>query len=326
MATSPARTPPENVPPEMDSESVETRGQMTCVIHVSHDVVDAGAEMTLQGDVWCAPICDLRGHALLVKDEAGADARSVELTQFDGETNRTDEFDVKAPVKTGAYTWLAVCPAVVKAGISYIEASTPISFTVKRHTTHVLAWDIPSAIVVGERFRIKVGIKCSSECHLANRDFEICDHEGTQVATGTLPGDCWPGTTGLYVAEVELQAPASEGLYSWSVKASGSDVGIPHAEGSNSFGVRVVSHPECLVTVETVDRISRTPLGEARVVMHPYKAVTDERGVARMRVAKGAYKLFVSQTKYLTFGVPVEVTADMTARAELDLEPLVERN
>jgi hypothetical protein len=189
-----------------------------------------------------------------------------------------------------------------------------------------VAWDIPSAIVVGERFRVKVGIKCSSECHLANKDFEIYDHEGTRVATGTLPGECWPGTAGLYVAEVELQAPASEGLYSWSVKGSGSDVGIPHAEGSNSFGVRVVSHPECLVTVETVDSVSQTPLGGARVVMHPYKAVTDERGVAQMRVAKGAYKLFVSQTKYLTFGVPVEVTADMTARAELDLEPLVERN
>jgi hypothetical protein len=310
----------------MDSERVETRGQTTCVIHVSPDVVDAGAEMTLQGQVSCAPICDLRGHALLVKDEAGADARSVELTRFDGETNSTDEFDVKAPVKAGGYTWAAVCPAVVKGGMSYIEASTPISFTVKRHTTHVVAWDIPSAIVVGERFRIKIGIKCSSECCLANKDFEIYDHEGTQVATGTLPGDCWPGTAGLYVAEVELQAPASEGLYSWSVKRSGSDVGIPHAEGSNSFGVRVVSHPECLVTVETVDSVTQTPLGGARVVMHPYKAVTDERGVAQMRVAKGAYKLFVSQTKYLTFGVAVEVTADMTARAELDLEPLVERN
>jgi hypothetical protein len=262
----------------------------------------------------------------LVKNEAGADACSVELTQFDGETNRTDEFAVKAPVKAEAYTWLAVCPAIVKAGISYVEASTPISFTVKRHTTHVVAWDVPSAIVSGERFRIKVGIKCSSECRLANRDFEIYDHEGIQVATGTLPGDRWPGTTGLSVAEVELQAPASEGLYSWSVKGPGSDVGIPHAEGSNSFGVRVVSHPECLVTVETVDRISQTPLGGARVVMHPYKAVTDGRGIAQMRVAKGEYRLFVSQTKYLTFAVPVEITADMTARAELDLEPLVERN
>ena len=62
------------------------------------------------------------------------------------------------------------------------------------------------------------------------------------------------------------------------------------------------------------------------MVMHPYKAVTDERGVAEVRVAKGAYKLFVSQSKYLTFGLPVEVTADMMARAELDLEPVTERN
>ena len=156
------------------------------------------------------------------------------------------------------------------------------------HTTHVLTWDIPAAIVVDEHFRIKVGIKCFSECHLANSDFELSDHEGTQITTGTLTGDCWPGTTGLYVAEVELQAPASEGLYLWSVKALGSDVGVPHAEGSYSFGLRVVSHPECLVTVETVDSVTQTPLGGARVVMHPYKAVTDERGVAQLRVAKGS--------------------------------------
>jgi len=310
----------------MDSQSAETRGHMTCVVHVSPDVVDAGAEMTLQGQVSSSPPCDLRGHTLRVKDETGADAGGVELIQFDGETNRTDEFGVKAPVKVGEYTWLAVCPAVVSEGISYIEASTAIPFTVKRHTMHVLAWDIPSAIVVGERFRMNVGIKCSNECQFANRDLAIYDHEGTHVATGTLSGDRWPGTTGLYVAAIELDAPATEGLYSWSVTFPPSDDGIPHAEGSSSFGVRVVCHPECLVTVETADQVSQTPLSGARVVMHPYKAVTDERGVAQMRVAKGAYKLFVSKTLYLTFGLPVEVTADMTARAELELEPLVERN
>jgi hypothetical protein len=293
---------------------------------VSPDVVDAGAEMTLRAKVSCSPACDLRGHTLLVSDQAGADAGSVELTKFDGETNETSELVVKAPVKPGEYMWLAVCPAVVKEGVSYVEASTPIAFTVKPHTTSVVAWDIPSAIVVGERFRMKAGIKCSNECNLTNRDFGVYDHEGAQVATGTLPGDRWPGTTGLYVAEVELEAPAGEGLHTWSVKGLGSDVGIPHAEGSISFGVRVVNHPECLVRVETVDKISQTPLTGARVVMHPYKAVSDERGVAEVRVAKGAYKLFVSQTRYLTFGLPVEVDADMTARAELDLEPVPERN
>jgi hypothetical protein len=282
--------------------------------------------MTLEGKVSCIPKCDLQGHTLLIKDETGADAGSLELTEFDGETNETGELVVKAPVKAGEYTWSAVFPAVVRDGISYMEASTPIAFTVKPHTTSVIAWDIPSAVVVGEKFRIKVGIKCSTECSLTNREFGVYDHEGTPVATGTLSGDCWPGTSGLHVAEVELEGPAENNLYTWSVKCPEWDAGVPHAEGSVSFGLRVVSHPECVVTVHTVDRVSQTPLSGARVVMHPYKAVTDERGVAEVRVVKGSYKLFVSQTSYLTYGLPVEVTADMTARAELDLEPVTERN
>ena len=317
----------------MASEGDEMRGRTSCAVHVFPDVVDAGAAITLQGKVSCAPACDRRGHPLLIKDQAGADRGSVELSEFDGETSETVEFVVIAPVKAGAYTWLAVCPGVVKEGISYMEASAQLSFTVEPHTTNVVAWEIPSAIAVGEGFRIKVGIKCSIDCDLRQRDFGIYDHEGAQAATGTLPGDRWPGTSGLYFAEVELGAPTVEGLYTWSVRAPewdsrvpGSDVGIPHAEGSISFGVRVVSHPEYLVTVHAFDKVNQTPLRGARVVMHPYKAVTDERGVAQVRVAQGAYKLFVSQTEYLTFGLPVEVTADFTARAELDLEPVPERN
>lgn len=222
------------------------------------------------------------------------------------------------------------------------DASTPASSSVTAHTASIVAWDIPSAIVAGERFRMKVGIKCSNECQLTNTHFGIYDHDGAQVATGTLPQERWPGTTGLYVAEVELEAPAGEGLYTWSVKgpstllgagpltASGEDTGLDgelsHVEGSISFGVRVVSHPECLVRIEAVDKESQTPLSGARVVLHPYKAVTDDRGIAEVRVAKGTYKLFVSQPRYLTFGLPVEVGADITARAELYLEPVLERN
>ena len=232
-----------------------------------------------------------------------------------------------------------VSPDVVDAG----DEMTP-------HTTNVVVWDIPSAIVVGEKFRIKVGMKCPNECDLSNSPFEIYDdglegsgigdqgseegsgirdqgsREGKRIATGKLSSDLWPGTTGLHVAEVELEAPAAEGLYTWSVRSLGSDAEIPHAEGSVSFGVRVVSHPEYLVTVETVDKESQTPLSGARVVMHPYRTVSGERGVAELRVAKGPYKLFVSQTSYLTLGLPIDVTANMTIKAELELEPVLERN
>ena len=141
-----------------------------------------------------------------------------------------------------------------------------------------------------------------------------------------LPADRWSGTTGLHVAEVELEAPTEDGLHTWSIKAQNLDEGVPHAEASVIFGVRVVSHPEYLVTVETVDRVEsnaaqRRSRGDASIQGHHRRS--RHRGSAGERKV---VQLCVSQTRYLTFGLPVEVTADMTARAELDVEPVTERN
>lgn len=194
------------------------------------------------------------------------------------------------------------------------------------HVTNVVAWGMPSAIVAGERFRMKLGVKCSRECDLTNTEYRVADHRGTHMAAGQVPAEYWPGTNGLHVAEVELEAPAEEGLYTWTAEALTSNDSSQHHGASISFGVRVVARPEYLVIVETVDRVDQTPLRGARVVMHPYRAIADDRGIAEVRVAKGAYKLFVSQTRYVTLGLPVEVTADMTARAELDVEAVTERN
>jgi hypothetical protein len=298
---------------------------VTVVVEVSPEVVDAGADLTLRAAVSSTPSCDLRGHKLLIKDEAGAEIGAIEITDFDGEINETRQSSVKAPASPGSYTWLVVFPSMTKDGISYAEASAPVPFTVKPHTTSLAVWDIPSAVLAGERFKVKVGIKCSSECDLKNRNFGIYNQVGAEVGTVTLSGDRWSGT-GLHFAELELEAPAEEDLHTWSIRYAGSSVGIPHDESSASFGIRVVGHPECLVTVETIDRETQVPLSGAGVVMHPYRAIADAHGVAELRVVKGEYQLFVSQTNYLTFALPVEVTANMTARAELELEPVPERN
>lgn len=328
MATSQARTPSKNRAPSdtgaIASQSDVRHGQTTCSIDVSPGIVDAGSDMTLQVHVSFSPTCDLRGHILFIRDETGTPVSSAELTQFEGETHQTSELLVKAPVEPGEYTWSAVCPAVVKQDVLYEEASTRIPFVVKPHTTHVIVWDIPSAIVAGEPFRIRVGLKCSSECRLTDGNLFVYDQDGAQAAAGTLPHDKWP-ETGLYALEVKLEAPAAEGLHMWMVKTSGWSDGIPHGEGSVDFGVRVVPRAEHLVTVEAVDRLSQAPLSGAHVVMRPYNALTDDRGVAQMWVAKGAYRLFVSQTRYLTFRLPVDVDGNMTARAELDLELVPER-
>jgi hypothetical protein len=310
----------------MASRKEQARGQVHIALEVSPDVVDAEAELSLLARVSCSPACDLSRHRLVIKDEAGGEAGILELTETDDEQSTVGAVALKAPIKIGDHVWSVTCPAVVKNGVSYEEASKVISFTVKPHTIRALAWDIPSAVVAGGRFTIKIGIKCSSECVFADRAFEVYDHEGAKVATGVLSDEIWPGTSGLYFAALELKAPPSAGLYQWSVKSAGKGIETPHAEGAAEFSLQVVPAPECLIKVEAVDKASQEPLAGARVALHPYKAVTDEHGLAEIRVAKGAYDLFVAKTRYLTLGLPVEVTADMTARAELDLEPEIERN
>ena len=311
----------------MASRKEPAPGRVEIALDVSPDTVDAGSEMTLHARVSCSPSGDLVGHSLKVKDAVGADAGALELVDIDDDDeNAIGTLSLKAPLRTGEHIWSVLSPAVVRDGVSFPDASKTIAFTVKPHTTRVLAWDIPSTVVAGDKFTIKIGIKCSSECAFVDKVFEIYDHEGAKIASGTLPGDISPGTSALYFATVELKAPSSADLYRWSVRSAGKDLERPHAEGAAEFSVRVVDRPGCVVTVEAVDRVSREPIAGAQVALHPYKAVTDERGLAEIRVAKGAYDLFVAKPKYLTLGLPVEVTADMTARAELDLEPEIERN
>ena len=296
------------------------RVAVACSVEASPSEVDAGADMTLKGKVTCSLAGDLRGKTLLIMDQDGALAESIELTEFDGETNETGEFVVKAPLRPGAYTWLAVCPAYVTAGISREETSAPFSFTVKPHSTRVVVWDAPSTIECGEKFSVKLGVKCSSECRPDGWTVEVRDQDGKKRATATLSGEPWPGTAALYYTEVDLSAPDTEGLYAWEAKAPVDDLDIPHAECIARFGVRVVPTPECLLTVVAIDMESQTPVKGAKVVVHPYKAFTDERGVAEVRVPEGEYRLFVSGKNYFPFRSDGEMKTDVTIRAELALD------
>ena len=91
-----------------------------------------------------------------------------------------------------------------------------------------------------------------------------------------------------------------------------------HAVGRARFGVRVVSAPDCRVTVTAVDAESGAPVEGARVVAHPYRTVTDARGLAELRVPAGEYRLFVSGKGCIPFRFDGEVTADTSIRAELE--------
>jgi hypothetical protein len=299
----------------MAAEAVSTHGERTCTVEV-----DAGGELTVTVRASCPTGCDLSGQSVSIRDRDDAELACAELEALeDGAFGAA--LALRAPLQIGEHIWDAVLPTYEKDGVRHAESATAFSFTAMPHAANVNVWGLPSAIPAGERFSFKIGIKCSAGCMLAGRALSLIDHDGTQVAAAKLCDDVWPGTSALYFAEVEAQAPRTPGDFTWQVTTLASEQGIPHAAGSCGFAVRVVAPPDHEVTVEAFDGDTQTPIKGAHVLLHPYRALTDERGVAKVKVAKGRYTLFVSGFNYIGHERVIDVTSDVRARAELAVEP-----
>jgi hypothetical protein len=305
----------------MAAKAVRTHGPCTCAVEVVPGEVDAGAELTVRVRVSCSHGCDLTGHGVSIRDEGGTALAGGELSELDGDAYVTGAIVVPAPLKTGEHAYRAVLAARKTDGVLHEETASAFSFVTVAHAASLNVWGMPSAIAAGERFRLKVGIKCSAGCKLAGRALSIHDDEGVQVAAGRLRADVWSGTSALYYAELEVQAPPEAGDYTWQVQAPGSDTGVPHADGVLTFALKVVSRPDHEVTVEAFDSEKHTPIEGVHVLLHPYRAFTDANGVAKVKVAKGRYTLFVSGFNYIAHEAIIDVAGDVTARAELTVEP-----
>lgn len=306
----------------MVTEEVKAHETSTYMVEPSPSEVDAGADIALKAEVSCPEPCDLRGSIVRIVRQDAAVAKEVELTEFDGTVNETDEFVVEAPIEPGEYMWTAVFPAQEKEGISHEESSTWFSFIVKPHRTSIAVWDVPSPIAFSDKFKIKVGVKCAAECSLTGKQIEVYNEKGEKVASGTLGETPLPQTSALYWAKVELEAPGVERYYRWTVKFSKPDLELPHEEASYNFGFTTARPPEHVVTVEVIDKNTKTPIKNALVTLHscgtPYRNRTDDGGVAKLKVPKGEYQLYASKgDEHETFQTTVEITDDATIKAEL---------
>lgn len=196
--------------------------------------------------------------------------------------------------------------------------------TEELHPRSVVVWDVPSAIECGRPFVIRLGVKCSAACRPTSWPIEVRDADGQTRATAALGDALWPGTAALYYADVELTAPAEVGLFGWeaiapALAAEATDA-EGHAQASAAFSVRAVPPPECRLTVIAIDRSRQEPVRDAKVVVHPYHARTDANGVAELDLPRGQYRLFVSGKDFFPFRSDGELTANLTIRAELDLD------
>ena len=290
--------------------------------------VHGRTDMALKVKVSCSSGCELWGRTVKIIAQDGVAVEETVLVSFDGTANETDEFLVRAPFEPGEYTCTALFPAQERKGILHEESSAPFSFVVKQHATSVEVWDVPSPIAVGDEFKIKVGVKCSAECNLAGQAIEIYDHEGARVAAGTLGEVPWPESSAVYWAEVETKAPGIEGRHRWTVRFLEPDLEVTHKEASCSFAIVTARQPEYVVTIEVVEKDTKTPIKNAHVRLRPlmyrgstYMTHTDEGGVARLKVPRGKYQLYVWGDEYEKVVPSVKVDSDLTIKPELS-DPL----
>ena len=191
---------------------------------------------------------------------------------------------------------------------------------IEPHAMQLTAWDMPTAVVAGQRFKFALGVRCAEGCNLGGRDFSLIDQQGAVVDTLKLGREIWPGTEALYVAEVEVEAPRETGHHHWQATIAGVGMQLPHAAAAVPLSVSVVGAPDCEVTIRAVDREQQTPIRNALVVMHPYRTVTDDDGIAKIRAARGQYDILVSGFRYLAASTSVEVKDDLVTVAELDVD------
>jgi len=296
----------------------------TCTVEVSPDEADAGTDITLKVQVTHPRKDGLRGSRVSIRNHEDAELAQAELKKSDGDAYESDDIVLAAPRVAGECVYRAVVVAADKDGVLHEQASTEIRFVVKPHATELNVWGVPSAVVAGERFKFTVGIGCSAGCNLAGRGICVVDREGAQVAAANLGDGVWPETEALYFVEVEGEAPPAAGNYQWEVRTTEWISELPHQADSFALALKVVNPPDCQIKVEAFDREQQVPIKGARVVMHPYRALTDENGVATVKVTKGRYDILVSASKFLPVSTTVEVTADMITRVELDVEPPLE--
>ncbi len=193
------------------------------------------------------------------------------------------------------------------------------------HEITLAVWGIPEAVPAGERFTIKVGAKSSAGVDagvdLGRGRIEVRNSTGAIVTSGFLSDAAWPGTSALFWAEVELQAPTVPGLHALSADFDAGDLDPLHSGASFRFDVTVVEPPEHSVTVKVTDKETAAPVEDAQIRLGPYRAVTGASGLAELRIAKCRFDLRVWKAGYDAPVVAVDIDGDTFVQVEVTAIP-----
>ena len=251
--------------------------------------VAVGASMVLTVRLTCPAGCDLSDAPLTVTApdgvvhavppvESDAAARAIALT---------------VPRTVGAHVWRVYAAPHEAAGIRHEMAPLAVAVRTRSQETSLAVWAMPSSVVTGRRFVVKVGAKSAAGCELVGCKVEIRDQNDLAMASGHLGGTPWPGTSALYWTELELLAPAAaadvvHGRYG-SMRRTWRSPIMAHrrASASRSSSRRSTGSPLKVVEAKG-NRGAHRRCPKVRV-LGAFRGATGQSGLAEIMMPKGTY-------------------------------------
>ena len=187
------------------------------------------------------------------------------------------------------------------------------------HDCSFAVWDIPGPTIAGDVFTPTLGINCSSGCNLAGKHVQVLGQDGCVAGEATLSHEPWPGTQALYTARIPLSAPSVPGKCQWTFRIVPSTPDdTPHSITGAAIETTICARPEHAVTIVVSDAATHLPIGSVNVRFGPYRGITNQRGIAAVGAARGAYLLDAWKSGYADCnGGVVKVEGDVEIALEI---------
>lgn len=303
-------------------ESPQAHDVVLEIVQPTSRCVDVGATLSFRTRASCPSGCDLRGGTVTIVSDDRTLATS-ELITYDETTNETADVPLSVPAEAGEHHWHVRFQGPAVDGPVHEAAALDVLIRTQPHRSSIATWNVRSPTMIGTAFSVKVGVQCSAKCRLTGLVVECHDQAGAKAGQGTLGATPWSGTTDLYWADVELDAPANPGLFSWSVTVEpgpAGEAGLAHESASATFSCRIERPAEHTVKVEVRD-VNAAPIEDVEIRLGPYTASTDARGEVIVDAPKGVYELSIRKDGYAARPQDVDVQGNLTVQIEAQSVP-----
>jgi len=180
--------------------------------------------------------------------------------------------------------------------------------------------DVPATAVVGEPFRIKVGVKSSRACGLKGAEVEVLDDNGVRKGMGSLGDSPWP-------AQPHFIGPRSKSPVPIRTVPHAGRRDFPNCErpaarpGAGAVSFVAVRPPDHKLTIMIFDKETAAPIENAQVRVGCFRIATDASGLAELTVPDGRYEVTAWMTSHELPPTTIEVTEDMMLRLEATALP-----